>query len=74
MPFNAFFRFQYFGLRLEVVATVVNSQGEGALRAFHQYFNRTIRQLENLQDVGQSTDAVQIINARIFVVGIFLCQ
>ncbi len=44
----------------------------GAFHAFHQYFHRAVRELEELQDGRHGADPVQILDLRIIDIGLLL--
>ena len=46
----------------------------GALRTFHQYLDRTIRQFQHLQNIGDAADFVNIIGRRLILGGCFLSR
>ncbi len=55
------------GIQMRLV--VEDAQHFGALRPFHQHFDRAVGQLEHLQDVGDAADAIDVFGGRLVLGG-----
>ncbi len=63
-----------FDIRVKMRLLIQHAQNFGALRPLHQHLDRTVRQFEHLQDVGNAADAIQIVHGRLILGGSFLCH
>ena len=63
---------QRLGERLEIALGIFERGDAGTLTAFNQHFHGAVRQLQELQDRGNSADPVDVVRCRVVVRGVFL--